>query len=165
MAEITLKGTPIHTSGSLPAQGTAAPAFELVGTDLSPVSLSDYAGVKKVLNVFPSLDTPVCAASVRAFNEKAAGREGVAVLNISMDLPFANARFCGAEGIEDADALSGYRSTFGADYGLDIVDGPMLGLYSRAVLVLDANDQVIYTQQVAEITEEPDYDAALAALG
>ncbi len=164
MTEIKLQGNPVHTSGSLPAKGTAAPAFELVKPDLSPVSLADYRGKKKVLNVFPSLDTAVCATSVRTFNEKAAGRNGVAVLNISMDLPFAHGRFCGAEGIEDAEALSGFRSSFGADFGLDIVDGPMAGLYSRAVIVLDENDRVIYTQQVPEITDEPDYEASLAAL-
>lgn len=164
MAEIAFKGNPIHTVGELPAVGSAAPAFELVQGDLSPATLATFAGKKKVLNVFPSIDTPVCATSVRAFNEKAAGREGVVVLNVSADLPFAAGRFCAAEGIEGALTLSTFRSDFAKDYGLEIQDGPLAGLCSRAVLVLDENDQVVYAQQVPDIVEEPDYDAALAAL-
>ena len=163
MAEITLKGNPIHTAGDLPANGTAAPGFSLTDTSLADKSLEDYPG-KKVLNVFPSLDTPVCAVSIREFNQRAAGREGVTVLNISADLPFAHGRFCAAEGIEGAINLSTLRSTFARDYNLEIVDGPLKGLCSRAVLVLDEADNVVYSEQVPEIAQEPDYEAALAAL-
>ena len=163
MAEITLKGNPIHTSGELPAEGSVAPAFRLVKTDLAEVGLDDYSG-KKVLNVFPSLDTAVCAMSVRQFARQAAGREGVSVLNISADLPFAHGRFCAAEGIEGVDNLSTLRSSFAFDYGLEIVDGPLAGLCSRVVLVLDEGNRVIHRQQVPEIGQEPDYAAALAAL-
>jgi thiol peroxidase len=163
MATITLKGNPFQTSGQLPAKGTAAPDFTLLGLDLAPLRLADLKGVK-VLNVFPSLDTPVCALSVRAFNERAAGKPGVTVLNVSADLPFAQKRFCGAEGIERALTASTFRSTFAKDYGLEIVDGPLAGLCSRAVLVLDAQNRVVYTEQVPEIAREPNYDAALAAL-
>lgn len=163
MAAITLKGNPIHTSGELPARGSTAPAFRLVNTGLAEVSLDDFAG-KKVLNVFPSLDTPVCANSVRRFNQEAAGRDGVRVLNVSADLPFAHGRFCSAEGIVGVENLSTFRSTFADDYGLKIVDGPLAGLCSRAVLVLDEANRVIHTEQVPEIAQEPDYAAALAAL-
>ncbi len=163
MAEITLKGNPIHTNGELPANGTAAPGFSLTGTDLGDKSLDDFEG-KKVLNVFPSLDTPVCAVSIRQFNERAAGRDGVTVLNVSADLPFAHGRFCAAEGIENAINFSTLRSSFASDYGLEIVDGPLQGLCSRAVLVLDEANNVVYSEQVPEIAQEPDYDAALAAL-
>ncbi len=163
MAEITLKGNPIHTSGDLPADGSAAPGFTLTDTGLADKSLGDYSG-KKVLNVFPSLDTPVCAISVRRFNEEAAGRDGVTVLNVSADLPFAHGRFCSTEGIEGAISLSTLRSSFGRDYGLEIVDGPLKGLCSRAVLVLDDANTVVYSEQVPEIAQEPDYEAALAAL-
>ncbi len=163
MAEITLKGNPIHTAGDLPAGGTAAPGFSLTDTGLADKSLDDFSG-KKVLNVFPSLDTPVCAVSVRQFNERAAGREGVTVLNISADLPFAHGRFCATEGIEDAINLSTLRSSFARDYSLEIVDGPLKGLCSRAVIVLDEANNVVYSEQVPEIAQEPDYEAALAAL-
>jgi len=163
MAEITLKGNPIHTSGTLPAKGSMVPAFRLVDTDLQVKNLEDFTG-KKVLNVFPSIDTPVCANSVRQFNEKAAARDGVTVLDVSADLPFAHKRFCAAEGIDNVVGLSTFRSTFAKDYGLEIVDGPLAGLCSRAVLVLDADNRVLYTEQVPEIGQEPDYDAALAAL-
>lgn len=163
MAEITLKGNPIHTSGDLPANGSAAPAFNLTDTGLADKGLDDYAG-KKVLNVFPSLDTPTCAVSVRQFNQRAAGRDGVTVLNISADLPFAHGRFCASEGIEGAINLSTLRSSFARDYGLEIVDGPLRGLCSRAVLVLDETNNVVYSEQVPEIAQEPNYDAALAAL-
>ncbi len=163
MAEITLKGNPIHTSGELPANGTAAPAFSLADTSLADKSLDDFPG-KKVLNVFPSLDTPVCAVSVRQFNQRAAGRDGVTVLNISADLPFAHGRFCSTEGIENAVSLSTMRSSFAQDYGLEIVDGPLKGLCSRAVLVLDEANNVVYGEQVPEIAQEPNYEAALAAL-
>ena len=163
MAEITLKGNPIHTNGDLPDLGSSAPVFRLVKTDLAEVGLDDYSG-KKILNVFPSLDTPVCAMSVRQFAKEAAGRDGVSVLNISADLPFAHGRFCTAEGVEGVANLSTLRSSFGRDYGLEIVDGPLAGLCSRAVLVLDEANRVIHRQQVPEIGQEPDYEAALAAL-
>lgn len=164
MADITFKDSPVTTIGELPAVDAKAPAFELVGTDLSPVSLADFAGKKVVLNIFPSLDTGVCAQSVRTFNEKAAGLEGTVVLNVSMDLPFAQARFCGAEGIENAVTASGFRSSFGSDYGVTFTSGPLEGLFSRSVVIIDGDGTVVYTQQVAETTDEPDYDAALAAL-
>lgn len=163
MAEITLKGNKIATSGNLPATGSAAPDVSLAKMDLSDVKISSFSG-KKVLNIFPSLDTAVCATAVRKFNQTAATKDGVTVLNISMDLPFAHKRFCAAEGIEKAVNLSAFRSGFGKDYGVTIMQGPMTGLLSRAVVVLDENNKVVHTQQVPEITQEPDYDAALAAL-
>jgi thiol peroxidase len=164
MARITLKGNPIHTIGALPGKGTKAPAFRLVKTDLSEATLQDYEGQRKVLNIFPSLDTGVCATSVRTFNTKIAGLEDAVVLNISADLPFAHGRFCTAEGIDRAENLSVFRSDFGQTYGVEIEDGPLAGLLSRAVVVLGTDDTVLYTEQVPEITQEPDYDAALAAL-
>ncbi|MBF0275559.1 MAG: thiol peroxidase [Nitrospinae bacterium] len=164
MAQITLKGNAINTCGSLPANGSTAPAFELVKTDLSEATAESYAGKRKVLNIFPSLDTPVCALSVIRFNKEAASLANTAVLNISADLPFALKRFCGAEGIENAEALSSFRSSFGKDYGVEIIDGPLKGVCSRAVVILDENNSVIYSEQVPEITQEPNYDAALAAL-
>jgi len=164
MADITFKDSPVTTIGELPAVGSKAPSFDLVGSDLSPVTLADFAGKKIVLNIFPSLDTGVCAQSVRTFNEKAAGLEGTVVLNVSMDLPFAQARFCGAEGIENAIVASGFRASFGSDYGVTFTSGPLEGLFSRSVVVIDGDGTVAYTQQVAETTNEPDYDAALAAL-
>jgi len=163
MATITLKGNTIHTSGELPAIGSAAPDFKLVSTGLAVRSLADFPGVR-VLNIFPSVDTAVCAMSVRAFNEQAAGRPGVHVLNISADLPFAHARFCGAEGIERAVSLSTFRGGFAEAYSCAITDGPLAGLCSRAVVIVNADGKVIYTEQVPEITQEPNYAAALAAL-
>lgn len=164
MAQITLKGDPYRTSGELPDVGTRAPNFELVRQDLAIATLATYAGQKKVLNVFPSLDTPVCAMSVRTFNAKAAAHPGVVVLNVSADLPFAAKRFCAAEGIQGAETLSSFRSTFADDYGLRIAEGPLEGLCARAVLVVDANNDVVYTELVPEIAQEPDYDRALGAL-
>ena len=164
MAQITLKGDPYHTSGELPAAGAQAANFELVRQDLAIATLATYAGQKKVLNIFPSLDTPVCAMSVRAFNEKAASLDGVVVLNVSADLPFAAKRFCAAEGIEGAETLSSFRSSFAEDYGLRIADGPLAGLCARAVLIIDPDNRVTYAELVPEIAQEPDYDAALAAL-
>lgn len=164
MTTITLKGNPIETRGALPGVGTTAPAFRLCGPDLADVTEATYAGHKKVLNIFPSLDTGVCAMSVRRFNAEAAAHPDVFVLNVSADLPFAHRRFCAAEGIDKAKSLSTFRSTFAADYGLDIVTGPMTGLCSRAVLVLDADDKVVYAEQVPEIGQEPNYAAAIAAL-
>ncbi|MBI4879708.1 MAG: thiol peroxidase [Planctomycetes bacterium] len=164
MARITLKGNPIHTSGDLPKAGGKARDFTLVRQDLSEANLRTYSGKKKVLNVYPSVDTGVCAASVRAFHERANALPGVVVLNISCDLPFAAGRFCAAEGIANAETLSAFRSSFPDDYGLRITDGPLRGLCSRAVIVLDAGDKVLYAEQVPEIAQEPDYDGALAAL-
>jgi thioredoxin-dependent peroxiredoxin len=163
MAQITLKGNPINTVGELPAVGSAAPAFSLTGTDLGTVGSDQFSGKPLLLNIFPSVDTPVCAASVRKFNESAAA-SGVAVLNVSNDLPFAQKRFCGAEGIENVTSASGFRDSFGADYGITIADGPMAGLLGRAIVVIGADGTVAYTELVPEIAQEPDYDAALAAL-
>ncbi|TPW21103.1 MAG: thiol peroxidase [Elusimicrobia bacterium] len=163
MAQITLKGNQISTSGNLPAVGSQAPEFTMVKEDLSETSLSGISG-RKVFNIFPSIDTGVCAASVRQFNQRAAGLKDTLVYNISKDLPFAMKRFCGAEGIKNAQTASVWRSDFAQKYGLEIVDGPLKGLCSRVVLVLDASNKVLYAQQVPEITTEPDYDAALKAL-
>ncbi len=165
MAQIARRGNPTNTVGDLPAVASQAPSFTLAGPDLGEVSSEEFRGSPLVLNIFPSVDTGVCASSVRAFNERAAGLDGVTVLNVSMDLPFAQARFCGAEGIENARTASAFRSSFGNDFGVTIVDGPMAGLLSRAVLVLDADGKVTYTQQVPDLSQEPDYDAALSALG
>lgn len=165
MATITLKGNPIHTSGELPKVGSTAPDFTLAKQNLSPAALSSYEGKKKILNIFPSIDTPVCARSARAFHERAGEMPGVVVLNISADLPFAHGRFCAAEGIKNAEGLSTFRSDFADRYGLKLVDGPLAGLCARAVVVLDADNKVIYAEQVPEIAQEPNYDAALAALG
>lgn len=164
MAEITLKGDPIHTSGNLPDVGSKAPEFKLVATDMSEKSLADYAGKALVLNIFPSLDTPVCANSVRAFNEKAASADAT-VLCISADLPFAHGRFCSSEGIENVVNLSTFRSPeFGETYGMQIVDGALAGVLGRAVVVVDGKGNVAYTELVPEIAQEPDYEAALAAI-
>ncbi len=166
MANITLKGNPFRTNGELPAVGSTAPDFHLVDKALQDVWLKDYAGRKKLLNIVPSLDTDVCATSTRKFNEHLAGRDDAVALVISADLPFAQDRFCGAEGIENVVTLSMMRSrNFAKDYGVLIEDGPLAGLTARAVVVLDENNQVVYTQLVPEIVQEPDYDAALAALG
>ncbi len=165
MANITLKGNSIQTIGELPAKGTAAPDFELVKNDLSKVSLKDFAGSRLVLNIFPSLDTGTCAASVRQFNKLSAGLENTKVLCISRDLPFAQARFCGTEGIDNAITVSDFATgKFGKDYNLEVSTGPLANLHSRAVVVLDEKHQVIYSQQVPEIVDEPNYDAALAVL-
>jgi thioredoxin-dependent peroxiredoxin len=164
MAQITLKGNPINTLGNLPEIGTQAKDFTLVRNDLSEVTLETYANKKKILTIFPSLDTPTCAASVRNFNKNAAELGDVAVLNISQDLPFAQGRFCGAEGIDKVETLSGFRSSFSKDYNLEISDGPLAGLCSRAIIILDENNKVIYTQQVPEIVDEPNYEEALKAL-
>lgn len=164
MADITFQDTPITTVGELPAVDSAAPAFELVGTDLAPVTSEGLRGKRVVLNIFPSIDTGVCATSVRRFHELAGGLENTAVLAVSKDLPFAQARFCGAEGIDNVISASAFRSSFGEDYGVTMTSGPLEGLLSRAVVVLDADGKVIYTQQVPEIGQEPDYDGAVAAL-
>jgi thioredoxin-dependent peroxiredoxin len=163
MAQITLRGNQINTVGELPAVGAPAPGFTLTGTDLGELSNSKFDGTPVVLNIFPSIDTPVCATSVRTFNERAASG-GVSVLCVSKDLPFAQKRFCGAEGIENVTTASAFRGDFGEDYGVTIVDGPMAGLLARAVVVIGADGNVAYTELVPEIAQEPDYDAALAAL-
>ena len=165
MATVTLGGNTINTIGNLPTIGTKAPEFELVKNDLSVVKLSDYAGKKLVLNIFPSIDTGTCAASVRTFNEKASSLANTTVLCISRDLPFAQKRFCGAEGLENVENLSDFKSgAFGKNYGLEITDSVLSGLHSRVVVVIDENSNVVYTEQVAEIADEPNYEAALAAL-
>lgn len=164
MAQITLHGNAINTVGELPAVGSPAPAFTLTGTDLGALSSEQFRGKPVLLNIFPSIDTPVCAASVRAFNERAAAG-GASVLCVSNDLPFAQKRFCGAENIENVATASAFRDSFGADFGITIADGPMAGLLGRAVVVIGADGNVAYTQLVPEVAEEPDYDAALAALG
>ncbi|WP_250505125.1 thiol peroxidase [Bowdeniella massiliensis] len=164
MATTAFKGDPVQTSGELPAVGSPAPAFEVVGTDLQSITLSDFAGKRVVLNIFPSVDTGVCAASVRTFNERAAGLDNAVVLCVSADLPFALGRFCGAEGIDNVVTGSTFRSSFAKDYGVEQVDGPLAGLCARAVVVVDENGIVRYTNLSKEIGEEPDYDAALAAL-
>jgi thiol peroxidase len=164
MATITLKGNPIETIGELIKEGTTAPDFHLTNTDLADTSLEQFAGKRKVLNIFPSLDTPVCAASVRHFNEKASSLDNTVVLCISKDLPFAHKRFCVTEGLENVHSLSEMHTPgFGTNYGVTISNGPLKNLYSRAVVVLDEKNKVLYTQQVPEIVEEPDYDAAIEA--
>ena len=165
MAQITLKGNPIHTSGSLPSPGYAAPDFSLTKRDLSDMSLRDVAGKRVVLNIFTSIDTSTCAASVRRFNAEISGQKNSVVLCISRDLPFAHARFCEAEGIENAIPLSEMRHReFGEKYGLTILDGPLAGLLARAVLVLDESGKVIYSELVPEHGNEPNYEKALEAL-
>ncbi|MBF0453424.1 MAG: thiol peroxidase [Magnetococcales bacterium] len=165
MAQITLKGNPINTCDSLPEVGSKAADFKLTKVDLSDISLAELAGKTVVLNIFPSIDTPVCAASVRYFNNEVANRENTVVLCVSMDLPFAHSRFCGAEGLKDVISVSELRSrAFGEFYGVRIVDGPMAGLFARAVVVLDGTGKITYTQLVPEIIDEPDYDDVLKAL-
>lgn len=164
MAQITLRGNPINTVGELPGVGEPAPAFSLVGTDLGAFGSDEFSGQAVVLNIFPSIDTPTCATSVRTFNELAAERDGVNVVCVSADLPFAQSRFCGAEGIENVKPASAFRSSFGTDYGVAMADGPLAGLLARAVVVVGADGNVAYTELVPEIGSEPNYDAALAAL-
>lgn len=164
MASIKLKGNPVQTVGELPTIGTLAKEFTLVAADLSEKHLADYTGKKVLLNIFPSIDTGICAASARAFNEKANALENTVVINVSRDLPFALSRFCAAEGLDNVEVLSDFRGNFGEDYGLTIEDSPMRGLLSRAVVVLDEKGNVTYTEQIPEITQEPNYDNALAAL-
>ena len=164
MSQVTLQGQPIRIDGNFPAVGQTAPDFVLTANDLSDKTLADFAGKRKVLNIFPSIDTGVCATSVRQFNPRAAALDNAVVLCISADLPFAQARFCGAEGLTNVVTGSTFRSTFGADYGVTLADGPLAGLLSRAVVVLDESGKVIYTEQVPEVGQEPDYDAAVAAL-
>ena len=165
MAQVTLKGNPVQTIGNLPAVGEAAPDFTLVDKELQEISLKSYAGKKVVLNIFPSVDTPTCAMSVRRFNADIEKRENAVAVCVSMDLPFAHARFCGAEGLEKVVSASAFRNAeFGENYGVRITDGPLKGLFARAVVVVNENGQVVYNQLVPEIAEEPNYDAALEAL-
>ncbi|MEO0059376.1 MAG: hypothetical protein RLZZ312_1023 [Bacteroidota bacterium] len=165
MSQITLGGNAIHTSGTLPSVGSKAIDFQLVANDLSVKTLADFAGSRVVLNIFPSIDTGTCAASVRAFNQKASALTNTKVLCISRDLPFAQKRFCGSEGLENVINLSDFKAgQFGKDYGLEIVDGPLAGLNSRVVIVLDENGTILHTEQVGEIADEPNYDAAVAVL-
>jgi thioredoxin-dependent peroxiredoxin len=165
MAKITFKGNPIHTAGSLPEIGAIAPDFKAVKTDLSTMSLGDFKGKKIVLNIFPSLDTPVCATSVRRFNVEAAKLTDTVVLCLSRDLPFAQKRFCAAEGLDNVITGSEYRdSSFSRAYGVSITDSPLEGLFSRAIIVIDGKGKIIYTEQVPEIAQEPDYEKALAAV-
>lgn len=166
MAAITFKGSPIQTVGSLPAVGSPAPAFVLCKGDLNDVSLADYAGKTLVLNIVPSLDTGVCQASARRFNQIATEVKDVLVLNVSLDLPFAQARFCGSEGLDKVVNLSAFRTPeFGTDYGVTIQEGPLAGLFSRAVVLIGADGKVLYTEQVPEIAQEPQYEAVLNQLG
>lgn len=165
MATVTLKGNELHTLGNLPGNGTQAPNFTLVKNDLSTVELSDYKGQKVVLNIFPSIDTGTCAQSVRQFNQEAAELSNTKVLCISKDLPFAQARFCGAEGIDKVETLSDFRDgNFGKSYQVEFTDGPLKGLLSRSVVVVNEAGEVVYTEQVAETVDEPNYKAALEAL-
>lgn len=165
MATITLKGNPIETSGNLPKVATKAADFKLVTVDLSEKTLADFAGNKLVLNIFPSVDTGTCAASVRNFNKKASSLKDTKVLCISRDLPFAQARFCGAEGIDNVVMLSDFGTgQFGKDYGLEITTGPLANLHSRSIVVIDKNGTVVHTEQVTETVDEPNYEAALKAL-
>ncbi|HEV2636231.1 MAG TPA: thiol peroxidase [Actinocrinis sp.] len=165
MSTVTLRGNAVTVGGEFPTPGTPAPDFTLVAKDLSDVSLAAFAGKRKVLNIFPSVDTPTCAASVRQFNELASGLENTVVLCVSADLPFAQARFCGAEGLENVVTLSTLRTPgFRSSYGVSVEDGPLAGLAARAVVIVDENDVVTYSQLVPEISEEPDYDSAVSAL-
>src|ERR1700712_935159 len=164
MAQTALGGNPVHTVGELPTVGTPSPAFQLTAVDLSELGPQDFAGKNVVLNIFPSVDTPTCATSVRTFNKRAAGLENTVVLCVSADLPFAQKRFCGSEGIENVQVASSFRSDFGTAYGVAMADGRLAGLLARAVVVLDPTGKVTYTQLVPEIANEPDYDAALAAI-
>ena len=164
MSKVTLQGNPVEIGGSFPAAGAAAPALSLAAGDLSDKTLTDFAGKHKVLNIFPSVDTNVCAQSVRTFNERASSLDNAVVLCISADLPFAQARFCGAEGLDNVVSLSTFRSSFARDWGVAIESGPLRGLTARAVIVLDENDKVLHAELVPEIAREPDYDAALTVL-
>lgn len=165
MASITLEGNKIHTVGELPAVGSDAPGFNLTNSELGDSSLSDYSGKKVIMNIFPSIDTGVCAQSTRKFNEAASKYENTVVLCISADLPFALSRFCGAENLDDVVTLSTFRSPeFGKDYGVCITDGPIKGLMSRAVVIIDENNKVTHIEQIPEITQEPDYEAAMARI-
>jgi len=161
---ITLKGNEVHTIGTLPSVGSTVRDFALVDSGLNVKTLETFEGKKKVFNIFPSIDTPTCAASSRKFNEEASKLDNTVIINVSKDLPFALGRFCAAEGLNNVETLSDFRSSFGDDYEVTITDSPLKGLLSRAVIVTDENNKVIYTEQVSEIADEPNYDAALSAL-
>lgn len=161
MAEIKLHGNPIHTNNEIPQSGSVLPDFSLTAKDLSDKSLKDFAGKNIILNIFPSIDTPVCATSVRKFNAECSKKENTVVLCISADLPFAQSRFCGAEGLDNVITLSSFRSDFAENYGLNIIDGPLAGLTARAVIVADITGKIIYQELVPEIAQEPDYEQAL----
>jgi thiol peroxidase len=166
MAQVTLHGSPLNTNGDLPAVGSTAPDFRLVDAELNDLTLEDFAGKKKLISIVPSLDTPTCATSTKVFNERLGGRDDVVVLVVSADLPFAQGRFCQAEGTANVKTLSMMRSrNFAKDYGMLIEDGPLAGITARAALVLDENNQVVHAKLVGEIGDEPDYDSAIAALG
>jgi len=165
MATVTHGGNPVQTIGSLPQVGSTAPAFSLVQNDLTPISLNDYSGKKLILNIFPSIDTGTCATSVREFNKRAAGLENTTVLCISRDLPFAQKRFCGAEGITNVQTLSDYSTgEFGKNYGVEMLDGKLKALHARSIVVMDENQKILYTELVPNISDEPNYEAAIAAL-
>lgn len=165
MAKITLQGNPVNTIGDLPKTGTQAPDFVLVKTDLSEIKLSDVKGKKVILNIFPSIDTPVCATSVRKFNAEAAGISNTVVLCVSRDLPFAHSRFCGAEGIDKVESVSDFRTgDFGKKYGIEIIDSPLAGLLARSVVAIDEKGMIVYSELVPETTSEPDYEGALKAV-
>jgi len=164
MATTALKGTPVQTNSDLPATGSAAPDFLLIGTDLSEKTLADFEGKKKILTINPSYDTPVCQAAARTFNQRAASLGDVVVLVVSPDLPFAQKRFCVAEGLEGVVPLSTFRGSFLQDYGVEMIDGAMKGLAARAIVVLDEKNDVVHTELVADIVQEPNYDAAVAAV-
>jgi thiol peroxidase len=164
MATVTLGGNPVSTSGDLPSVGSHTPSFTLTGSDLGEITDASLTGKRVILNIFPSIDTAVCATSVRTFNQKAAGMDDTVVLCVSADLPFAQNRFCGAEGIENVKTASTFRSDFGEAFGLTLTEGRLAGLLARAVVVLDADGNVVHTELVPEIAQEPNYDAALAAL-
>lgn len=164
MATVTLQGNPFNTIGELPHPGNMAPAFTLTTSDLSDLTLQSLAGKRVVLNIFPSIDTPTCATSVRTFNQKAASLDNVEVVCVSADLPFALNRFCGAEGIENVQVGSTFRSSFGDEYGVAFVDGPLTKLLSRSVVVLDTDGKVLHSEQVSETADEPNYEAALSVL-
>lgn len=164
MSNITLKGNAVNTIGTLPSVGTTIRDFALVDSGLNIKTLESFGGKKKVFNIFPSIDTPTCASSARKFNEEASALDNTVVINVSKDLPFALGRFCAAEGLNNVETLSDFRSSFGDDNELTIADSPLKGLLSRAVIVTDADNKIVYTEQVSEIADEPNYEAALAAL-
>jgi thiol peroxidase len=164
MASVTLRGSPLSTSGDLPPVGSPAPSFSLVGSDLGEIGVDSLNGKRVILNIFPSIDTPTCATSVRVFNQRAASLDNAVVLCVSEDLPFAQNRFCGAEGIENCLTASAFRSDFADAYGVRLLDGPLRGLMARAIVVLDETGTVVHTELVPEIAHEPDYDAALGSL-
>jgi thiol peroxidase len=165
MATVTLKGNPFQTTGELPAIGQQAPDFSLVKEDLSALTLADLKGINVILNIFPSIDTPTCAASVRTFNQRASAIQNTKVVCVSRDLPFAQKRFCGAEGLENVVSASDFAAgDFGKSYGVEMANGPLKALHARAVVVIDASGKVSHTELVGEIADEPNYDAALAAI-